>query len=359
MLPDLQNHLGRSMKINEIAHAEQLSEGILDKVKSFASGLTGGSNPVNKMDSLTQQIFLKDFYSDALISLNTAIKSGLVDPSLKTPPSTSVQDPSKVAAPGASFTGSGTPAQKQSITALNDYIKKTSAAINAETDKSEKYKLVKELVNFMADRKGTPEWNNALGTARQVVKRSGVNQFNKADDSLRAGKTMAESWKVYAINQILEAVDVTWEDLGLIVIKEQNELFIAESKYAKMNMVFESIMEASDKETIASFMRDWFNQYMTGVNWSTRKDAVNKYIDNVEKTYKTDGGKEAIKQLGLVAYAISKAGSSTPMGARNAQQAAAPMPQTPSAQSLIAQAQELKRQSPREYEKAMQALPKQ
>lgn len=352
------------MKVNEFNFTPVIEEGIGDAIGSFASGLLGGksgdaikkllpSGGGGNLGKLTQDIFVKDFYNDAMTSLNAAIKSGWVDPKLRASQRPVAKNPATVA---GNFTGTGTAAQKQTLQNINDYVKAASASINAEPNRDNKLKLVKELVNFMADRHGTPEWNNALGTVKQIIKKSGTDTSNTIAANLQSGKTMTESWRVYAINKLLESVDMTWNDLGIMLLAEGKTLYIAESKFAKLDMIFESIMEAEHSEPISAFISDWFNQYMTGVNWSSRQQMVNQYIDNVEKTYNTDGSKEAMMQLGLLAFALSKAGSSTPMGAKNAQPA--PATTGTSAQDLIAKAEELKKKSPAEYQKAIQALSK-
>ena len=67
--------------------------------------------------------------------------------------------------------------QKQSTQNMNDYVKNVSAQINAAQTKPEKIELAKELINFMSDRKGSPEYDNAMGSAKAVLKKAGLNNM--------------------------------------------------------------------------------------------------------------------------------------------------------------------------------------
>ena len=60
---------------------------------------------------------------------------------------------------------------------MNDYVKNVSSQINAAKSKPEKIELAKELINFMSDRKGSPEYDNAMGSAKAVLKNAGLNNM--------------------------------------------------------------------------------------------------------------------------------------------------------------------------------------
>jgi hypothetical protein len=68
-------------------------------------------------------------------------------------------------------------AQGQSTQNMNDYVKNVSSQINAAQSKPEKIELAKELINFMSDRKGSPEYDNAMGSAKAVLKNAGLNNM--------------------------------------------------------------------------------------------------------------------------------------------------------------------------------------
>ena len=121
--------------------------------------------------------------------------------------------PGNAAAPGT--------AQKQTNQNLNAYVQNAASTLNKATDPAQKMALTKELVNFMADRKDYPEWQNALGTVQKVIKGAQLspNFANAAIARAKAGQTM-ESWQAYWINKLLEAVGYTWKDIGLRVLSE-------------------------------------------------------------------------------------------------------------------------------------------
>jgi len=94
-----------------------------------------------------------------------------------------------VAKPGAAA-AKAAGSQKQSTQNINDYVKNVSAQINAAQSKPEKIELAKELINFMSDRKGSPEYNNALGSATAVLKKAGLNNMISP---LKGGQTASQS----------------------------------------------------------------------------------------------------------------------------------------------------------------------
>ena len=105
-------------------------------------------------------------------------------------------------------------AQQQSNQTLNNYVKGIAAELNKPG--ANKVGLTKELINFMADRKGTPEWENASDSIKVILKRAGLNpQFSDlALKRIQAGQTM-ESVQFLFINSLLEAVGLTFADLEL------------------------------------------------------------------------------------------------------------------------------------------------
>ena len=97
---------------------------------------------------------------------------------------------------------------------LNNYVKGVAAELNKPG--TDKIALTKELVNFMADRKGTPEWENASTSLKAVLKRAGLDPkfANVALQRIQAGQTM-ESMQFMFINSLLEQVGLTFADLNL------------------------------------------------------------------------------------------------------------------------------------------------
>jgi hypothetical protein len=358
---------------------------------------------------MIQDIFLKDFYDDAYTSLDNAIKGQLVNPETKgtLSPTAVEQNPADVkpeqgqpgakptptasTTPGAPTTPTaptttGAPAAKTSSTAgavaanksqqqttqnINNYVKQTAQAINQATDKNQKIALTKELVNSMADRQGSLEWDNAVKGVEGIIKRAGTDPAfaNQAVNNLRSGKTMSEAWRIYFANKLVEAVGLTWKDLGLSVLKEGKNYYIAETRYVKLNQLFESIMEVTTggagfgaapakttatvgkagstpapqninlpknatlntptvpakqqqsqqsqpnggPQSIGQYMLEWFDKYMSGVDWRKKEAMVLPMIQAIEDSYPS-GYKNAIKTLARTAFALSKSLTTMPKG---------------------------------------------
>jgi hypothetical protein len=171
----------------------------------------------------------------------------------------------------------------------------------------------------MADRKGTIEWDNALATVQQVIKRGNVDPgfATTAINNLKAGTTMTEAYKVYYMNMLIESVGLTWNDLGLCIIEKNNNLYLAEQKFARMDSLFESIMNLSENQgvSIGKFMTDWFAAYMNNTKWESYKAQVEPMIQDIENSYASDRGKKAIKNLANTAFSISKLSPTKPAGA--------------------------------------------
>jgi len=62
-------------------------------------------------------------------------------------------------------------------------------AKNPDLTPEQKSELAKELINFMADRKGTPEYDNAIGGAQKLVK----NLDSRLNTRIATGKTAVQN----------------------------------------------------------------------------------------------------------------------------------------------------------------------
>jgi hypothetical protein len=104
---------------------------------------------------------------------------------------------------------------------------------------------------------------------------------------------------------------------------------LAESRYQKLNAIFESIVEADGADSITEYMTTWFDMYMKGVNWRAKQNVVMPIIQEIEKTYNTDQGRAAIEKLGRVAFSLSAPAGQPPAGSRDANKS--PEPKAPEA----------------------------
>lgn len=335
------------MKLNDFKQSEQkldefrLSSLLGDYGSAAAKKMFGQTDGKSVQSQMAMDIFLKDFVDDAIAGLVSGVKSGLIDPNLKTKGTAKPVNPAAVkpaagqpGAPAAATTAQpGTTAQptapaapgttqkpgtsaavgkfnqqKQTTQNMNQYIQSASKTINSTQDKAQKIALTKELVNYMADRKGSPEWENGLATVQQVIKKGNVdpNFANAALAKMKAGQTMAEAWKIFYINKLLESVNLTWKDIGLSVLKESTSkhYIIAETKYYKLNNIFESIL--NEAQSVGDYLKNWFAGYMKGINYGPNQADIDKLINQVEATYGQDKGKKALEQLAQMSYSISK-----------------------------------------------------
>lgn len=107
-------------------------------------------------------------------------------------------------------------ANPQAAQNVNNYVRNVASQIN-QAQGPQKIALAKEIVNFMADRKGSPEWENAAGTVKQVLKKAGLTPAvaNAAVQKLAAGQTM-ESFQYWFIKNLLNETNLTFADLGLV-----------------------------------------------------------------------------------------------------------------------------------------------
>lgn len=328
------------MKINEINQPSTVNEGVGDAIGGLSRALVGdyATSAIKGMFTgkgtaaqLKQDMFFKDFYNDAVTSLQNGIKSGIVDASLTGSPSASpVEEPvdpntikPEPGEPGSAPSPTANAvaakkAQQQTTQTINNYVAGAAKAINSTADKKQKIALTKELVNSMADRQGSPEWENALAGVQGIIKRSGVDPSFAATaiSNLKAGKTMSEAWRVYVANLLIESVGLTWKDLGLCVLKEGKNYYIAESRFIKMNTIFESIMEQSEgAKSISEYMLEWFTAYMSGTNWESYRPKITELCKNIEAAYNKGNWKDAIKTLAKAAFAIPGVGKAA--GAKN------------------------------------------
>ena len=303
-------------------------------LKQMGNRITGDTEgEMSIADKTHKEKFINNFLSAAYKSLNSEISSGRVDPNIQSAPDTSSASPAEPPAtePAAPSGGtSGVPkdagakaagryqAQTQTNQNINNYIRNVSAALNQETDKNKKIALTKELINFMADRKGYPEWDNALATAKAILQRNkaGGNMVR----ALQTGQRVMEAWTVYWINQLLEAVGLTWKDVGLTLLKENKKngkYIIAETKYLKLNNLFEGIL--NEAESIEQWLNRWLPWYLRGIPMNDTHTKT--LIKAVNDSYPRDKGKAAFEKLANAAFAASQGpgygGGSAPAGGGN------------------------------------------
>ncbi len=310
-------------------------------LKQFANRfLPGGDRAEGELsvaDKMHKERFINSLFSAAFKSLQSEIASGRVDPTLKTsstaePADVSPAEPPKTepAAPAAGSTPKVAPgnakapgqAQRQTSQNINNYVRGLAQSLNKEPDRAKKMALAKELVNFMADRKDYPEWQNAVATAQQVIKRgiADPNFSNSAINRLKAGQMM-EAWQVYWINKLLESIGFTFKDLGLTLLKEnkKNGMYVlAETKFYKLNMIFESML--TEAESVEQWLKRFLPTYLRGIPISdtTTQNLIKATGDSYDPK-NLEPFKQSMLKLANALFATSQApgygGDEAPAGA--------------------------------------------
>ena len=359
----------KKTQVNEERIDELLSSLIGGAAASKVKSAFGGGKSAATI--LAQELFVKDFVSDAVSALENAKAAGLIAPPQPgkpegeeetPPPEQPVAEPEQPqpqgeqppaqpqdqAQPAAAPTkaarkqGDAGKAQAARIQAMNNYLKGVSQQMSKVQDQAQKQELSKEMINYMMDRQGTPEWENGLKTVEFILNKNTDPKFAMASiQKLKGGKQMnvnpanapkgnvAESrWQAYWMNRLAEACGFTLKQLGFTVLQEHRTKVyrIVETKRYRMNKIFESIMEAGEPAgqvgiPFGKFMRDWFGQYMQGVDYTTNKPALYQIIDQMEDIYNNQKGKIDKGLIGKLAqggWAASKAVGVNPSGAQDA-----------------------------------------
>lgn len=310
------------MKISEIKQPTTINEGLASALfgEVPVAALKGMFTGKGTKQQMIQDIFLKDFYQDAITSLDNGVRSGFIDPKITFTPSNNAK-PETTANVN----------QPQNISG-----KMTATSPEPTTNVAVKPNNVK--INMPPVAKSTTQQPSKANTRSSAQK---MTPAERTRSQLQARKAQAAKKPV--------------------PVKE-------DTTYAILNSVFESILEAEDQATqkmgVYEYMLDWFDQYMAGVNWQSKKNMVLPYIQQIAATYNKDKGKAAIKRLANVALALSKAYGTPAAGAKNAiqhvaqqtQQAAKSTPKN--AEELKAEAEALKRTKPQEYQKFVKEMPK-
>lgn len=114
---------------------------------------------------------------------------------------------------------SATADENGSVT-VNDYVKKWASEIKKAPTPEEKVNLVKEIVNFLADRHTTQEWQNVKKGVQDIISNSGVDpeQADDAIQSINQGVTM-EKVTYELCNTLLTECGIQWQQLGVIPVE--------------------------------------------------------------------------------------------------------------------------------------------
>lgn len=97
--------------------------------------------------------------------------------------------------------------------AQGGYVRKWANDIANATSREEKVALAKEMINFLSDRKGSPEGSRAANAVAALAQKSRDPVLSKMLKPVRA---LRMERKFYALtNKLLESVGLTWKDLDM------------------------------------------------------------------------------------------------------------------------------------------------
>ena len=343
-------------KVEEGVMSNLLGQGAAAGIKSNIGKQAGQT----QQGILTQDIFLKDFASDALGAIQTAVDAGLIVKDGETPvaPET-IPAPAEPAAPQAQAQpakakavrpqGDGGKAAQAAVQATNNYIKGISQQMSKIQDPKQKMELSKELVNYMKDRQGRAEWENGVKTAEMVLKKNldpkfamgligqlkrplkQAQQTQSQNPSAAPKGNVQEAYDIYMLNKLAEACGFTLKQLGYTVLTEgrPNKYRLVQNNYLKLNNIFESMLgEAAGTKTMKQFVNDWLANYMQGIPEAEYGPALKGIVDEFSNAWNTTGklDQTILGKLGKGSYAATKTAGVTPEGAKDAQGAGQAQP---------------------------------
>lgn len=373
------------MKINEFNQPKKIDESLAgamfgDVPMAALKGLFSGKGGKHQ---LAQDIFLRDFYQDAITSLDNGVKSGYVNPKQTSPgPSQTTQfgnaTPSGAGpvtgAPGSTITTPNNPntlnapTLPQSGTTVNTRVGTPGSPGSIATGGP----------GAPAPRTGTtattpPAAPAAAPAPKPTNIRGSFTQQGAAPSAAAPLKPTSTNVRFNTPNTQQNPNDqqYKWAPKGMKITPNTKLSSLgatgnlAESTYHNLNRVFESVVsemngEEAETVSIADHMLEWFGRYMDGANWESKKAAVIPMIKKIQDTYGSDKGKAAIKNLAKFAYSITGQGGGFPAGAKNAVQNTTGITGTQSSGKLTPEqlAAELAALKPQDREKVIQTVQK-
>lgn len=288
-------------QLNELQLSSLLGDyGAAQQQQAFGFG--GGRT---KQDIMTQNIFIKNFVSNAISNLQTAIKGGVVDPKKTTPRKATAKDfdsTYKTMQPGD----------------IGDWNLKDKMAQQAQVRKDQEIANVANARMAAAAASPTsPEASAAVDARMQRAAQAKQAQTpgpSSVDD--KVDKSAAQRGpQTSAIPQNTDPRNrFTAQQKKEPKKKFAGPTGIDESQYQYLNLVFEAIMETvlpdqyedGNVMTVDQYLKDvWFPNYMKGVDTTSNQQKINQIMQQVADTYPKDGGRAALTQLANLSYSIS------------------------------------------------------
>ena len=265
-------------------------------VKAPSLGLKGG---LTKQDKLAYKLFVQDFVSDALSTIDSGLRAGLINPPLGPSSVTGDDD-------NPNSQGNMDPNNKQRL--MPGFQEKMRRMFNPKMKGHEKYG------EYKPDQSDWGKETDGFNKPKVPTKRKMKWQQHSIKDLIDKGLTTQEIRRAYP----------GW-----------NGNLTEWVKFVEMNMILESIIDEQAQETdvetaggrlLSVFMKDWFGQWMQNVDYTKSKDVLYQIIDNLEHVYnnsknpsKPNIDRNILRQLADGAWAATSTVGVTPIGAKNAQ----------------------------------------
>ena len=304
-------------QLNELQLSSLIGDyGAAQMKQGFGAG--GGRT---KQDIMTQNIFIKNFVSNALTSLKSAIQSGIVDPKKKTIPKAQAGDFEKRVQPKTATAGDIGDFD------LKDKLAKEKEAKALAAKDKEAGDVAAARVARAAASPTSPEASAAVDARLQRATQAQQAQTStpsSVDDKLEkaaAQRTQTQQPKVSPSSKVRKSE--LFNPLKVVPNKT------TESTYDRLNQVFEKILNeavaAPDEDTstygIEQYLKDvWFPNYMKGVDTTANTQKIDQIVKQVADSYPKDGGRAALTQLANLSFAISPK-KTKPQPKQNAQPA--------------------------------------
>lgn len=191
--------VGESALIERALTGGEIDKAILKAAQRGAGQVNVGAAPSAASPAAPKPSFAQRAGKTVKGLANKFVRKPAAQPQTRVEPTLGQQQPA--AAPSKPSAGSS----------IDTYINNWAKNINAAATTQEKINLAKEVIGFLKDRKGSPEGKRGTVMAKAVLKRINDPQLQKIAQS----GAFALERKIYAaVNTLLEAVGLSWRDLG-------------------------------------------------------------------------------------------------------------------------------------------------
>lgn len=262
------------MKFDDVT-AVEIKNTSLTELGRKGPGMKGGAKGTY-VDELAKQIFLDNFMSSALLSIESAIASGLI------------MEPT-----GAEGSDDGE----------NNDVRKNKDGKN----------YLMPGFQEKARRMFNPKMSGHMQYGEYIPNKSDYGKETDGFNNVKSPLKRKKQWQQFTLQQM--------KDKGLTTQEIQRAYpgFTGDMnewvKLVNMNYILESIIteEELGPRTLKTFLRDWYGQWMTGVPLNKTAMTSNSIIDEIEAVYNASKNtsrpnidKNLLMKLGNASYGASK-----------------------------------------------------